>query len=182
MDSITVWLNAASSRKITPDETLELFTKLRNLEKGTKEYQGILNRICEGNLLLLYKSVKSLSDKKAMRWGTEKSLDMLQAGYFGLVVAAERFDLTRGNRFSTVAVPWIRQRVSRYLYQKETAIYVPEHVAQEILHLKVHGKSSGNKSARKMPRSLARPKPLCLTTFHWTCSPAMARIALWETS
>lgn len=151
MDPITVWLNDASSRKITPEETLELFVRLGQLEKGTKEHRAIINRICEGNLLLLYKAVKSFSDKKVMRWGTEKSLDMLQAGYFGLLAAAERFDISRGNRFSTVAVPWIRQRVSRYLYQKEAPIYVPEHVAQEVLHLKLHGRTSGNKSAPKNP-------------------------------
>lgn len=139
MDSVTLWLNAAGSKAISQELTVELVVQLSKEEPGSKTYTKILNRICEGNLKLLYKTVKKYSDKRQFKWGTELSVDLLQAGYFGLRLAVERFDFSRGNKLSTCAVPWIRQRLGRHLVNKEQAIRVPENLVME-----VHRRRSNN--------------------------------------
>lgn len=150
MDSVTIWLNSAGKRAISSELTFELCLQLAKEKRGTKKYTKILNRICEGNLLLLYKTAKSCSDKRLLVWGTDLSVDLLQAGYFGLHLAAERYDTTRGTRFSTCAVPWIRQRLSRHLVKNEARIYVPERIMMEIYYRKTHdGQPSGKPGAPK---------------------------------
>lgn len=156
MDSITLWLDSAGKKAISVDLTLELLFKLAKIEKGSKAYTKLVNRICEGNLKLLYQTVKKYSDKRQLRWGGELSLDLLQAGFFGLRLAVERYDTKRGCKLSTVAVPWIRQRLGRHLTQKEQAIRVPEHLIMEIYYQRNNGgKHSGRKNSSKSTKVLA---------------------------
>lgn len=58
--------------------------------------------------------------------------DMMQAGMHGLMKAAERFDVSRGNQFSTYAVYWIRQSISREIGNLSTTIRVPIHMREQI--------------------------------------------------
>lgn len=58
--------------------------------------------------------------------------DMIQAGMQGLMKAAERFDVSRGNQFSTYAVYWIRQSISREIGNLSTTIRVPIHMREQI--------------------------------------------------
>lgn len=58
--------------------------------------------------------------------------DMMQAGMHGLMEAAERFDVSRGNQFSTYAVYWIRQSISREIGNLSTTIRVPIHMREQI--------------------------------------------------
>jgi len=149
-DSVTTWLDAAGRRAISTELTSELLMSLSKTEVDSKRYVKILNRICEGNLLLAYKATKSYSDKRQMRWGTELSEDLLQVGYFGLRVAAKYYDFKRGCKFSTCAVPWIRQRLGRHLMQKEALIYVPENLVMEVYYRRNNdGKPSGRKGVSK---------------------------------
>ena len=139
-DSLTYWLNNAGRKQLTKEATHELLTKLSQLEKGSKEYRKTFNRIVEGNLLLVAKTVETLCrQRSSLHWGGEVSLDLLQAGYFGLTTAVERFDVTRKCRLSTVAVPWIRQRCCRWLNNFGNAVYVPESTLRAAYHLKQYG-------------------------------------------
>lgn len=139
-DSLTYWLNNAGRKQLSKEATHELLTKLSRLEKDSKEYRKTFNRIVEGNLLLVAKTVETLCrQRSSLHWGGEVSLDLLQAGYFGLTTAVERFDITRKCRLSTVAVPWIRQRCCRWLNNFGNAVYVPESTLRAAYHLKQHG-------------------------------------------
>ncbi|KAL9188007.1 hypothetical protein ACHAXT_006385 [Thalassiosira profunda] len=63
--------------------------------------------------------------------GTDATLqldDLIQTGYMGIMEAAERFDPERGNRFSTYATHWIRQRIVRGIAESSRMIRLPAHV------------------------------------------------------
>ena len=148
MDSVTLWLNTAGNRAIDRTETNELLARIARTDKDSKVYRKLVNKVIEGNLKLVYTTVKKYSDKRGWRWGTELSADLLQAGVEGLKVAVERYDAKKGS-LSTIAVPWIRQRIGRYYIQKEARVYVPEHLVREVISVAQTGKPTGSKTTPK---------------------------------
>jgi len=81
--------------------------------------KNALKRLVEGNLRLVVRIAKSM-------WTPPHSLlDLIQEGNIGLVKAAERFDAGRNVKFSTYAVWWIRQAISRALVNTGRQIRLP---------------------------------------------------------
>ena len=61
--------------------------------------------------------------------------DLVQDGIIGLIRAAEKFEFSRGYRFTTYAYPWINQHLQRATENKGSMITYPAHVVQEINQL-----------------------------------------------
>ena len=85
------------------------------------------NRIVEANLRLSHHIAK-----KYVFTGVPL-LDLVQEGNCGLMRAADKFDWRRDTKFSTYAVWWIRQSVTRFLQEKSSDIRLPVHVRETML-------------------------------------------------
>ena len=149
IDSMTVWLNEASRYPLlSKTEIIELARLRDKFEPGSKKYIKVVNTICKHNLKLVHRTVvKYLATRAKIKLNSPVAMDLLQQGFFGLRRAAEKYDPERGFTFSTYAINWIRQSVSRYAAVHEELIYVPEATVRELFYQQRHGKPSERASA-----------------------------------
>jgi len=156
-DVISFWLNAAGrAPKLTKLENLEAIKSLENLDPNSIVYKRKVASICESNLLLIPSVIRAYTRKRAkMDWNQDIVEELLQAGYFGLKRAVEKFEPSKGYQFSTYAVTWIRQAVMRQVTVVEQAVRIPENTLYQIFYQKSHGKLSNRKGVTKNPKLLA---------------------------
>jgi RNA polymerase primary sigma factor len=146
-DSVSLYLNEMSRVPLlTRDEEITLAKKMvlgREARQTMIEADGEIEDIEEVKRMIregkeareyLIKAnirlVVSIA-KKYRRYGSS-FLDLIQAGNVGLIRAVDKFDYTRGNRFSTYATWWIRRSVLRFLNQKERTIRLPNYLSNRL--------------------------------------------------
>ena len=102
------------------------YDEIISLKKVVKEGELAQNRFAEGNLRLV------ASIAKRYIGNGMPFLDMIQEGNLGLLKAIEKFDHTRGYKFSTYATWWIRQAITRGIGDQARMIRIPIHMVEKI--------------------------------------------------
>ena len=83
--------------------------------------------LCESNLRLVVSVAKRYVGKTSMSF-----LDLIQEGNLGLLKAVDKFDYTKGFKFSTYATWWIRQAITRAMADQSRTIRIPVHMVETI--------------------------------------------------
>src|SRR3954447_5829 len=118
---------AEKLRAADAKETKKIAPKLRrDLEWITADGTRARNHLLEANLRLVVSLAKRYQGKGLTL------LDLIQEGNIGLVRAVEKFDYTKGYKFSTYATWWIRQALQRAIADQGRTIRVPVHMVEQI--------------------------------------------------
>ena len=124
---------------------IPLLSEAEERELGEKSAAGDASarqKLAEGNLRLVVSLAKHYTGRGV------PIMDLIQEGNMGLMHAAEKYDHTKENRFSTYAAWWIKEAMQRAIDQQSREIRVPVHVAENMKRVQ--------KAARELQQTLGR--------------------------
>ena len=120
-DPVRMYLKEIGQVKLlSAEEEVELAKRVAEGDQYAK------NKLTEANLRLVVSIAKKYSGRGL------HILDLIQEGNTGLIRAVDKFDWTKGNKFSTYATWWIRQAITRAIADQARTIRVPVHMVEVI--------------------------------------------------
>jgi len=120
-DPVRMYLKEIGQIKLlSAEEEVDLAKRVSEGEQAAK------NKLTEANLRLVVSIAKKYSGRGL------HILDLIQEGNTGLIRAVDKFDWTKGNKFSTYATWWIRQAITRAIADQARTIRVPVHMVEVI--------------------------------------------------
>jgi RNA polymerase primary sigma factor len=128
---------------LTPQEEEYLTNMLFDRGNPTEIRGEARRQLIEANLRLV------LNIAKQYRHMNLPFPDLISEGNIGLMTAIDKFDPTKGNRLSTYATWWIRQRILRYIISNQSIIRVPEHIVDKINRLRREGERFRQREGRE---------------------------------
>ncbi len=124
-DPVKMYLkDIGQSQLLTSEQEVELAKKILEGDVYAKK------ELSERNLKLVVSIAKKYVNRSSMQF-----LDLIQEGNLGLLKAVEKFDYTKGFRFSTYATWWIRQSITRAIADQARTIRIPVHMVETIHRL-----------------------------------------------
>ncbi len=157
-DPVRMYLKEIGQIKLLSlDEELDLADRI---EQGDTEAKNIL---AEANLRLVVSIAKRYVGRGML------FLDLIQEGNIGLMKAVDKFDVSKGYKFSTYATWWIRQAITRAIADQARTIRVPVHMVETInklariqrqLTLELNREPSEDEIAKKMGTSVEKVREI----------------------
>ncbi len=121
-DPVKMYLkDIGSAQLLTSEQEVELAKRILKGDEYAKK------ELSEKNLKLVVSIAKKYVNRSTMQF-----LDLIQEGNMGLLKAVEKFDYTKGFRFSTYATWWIRQAITRAIADQARTIRIPVHMVETI--------------------------------------------------
>ena len=140
-DPVRMYLKEIGQVKLlSAEEEVELAKRVSEGDQAAK------NKLTEANLRLVVSIAKKYSGRGL------HILDLIQEGNTGLIRAVDKFDYTKGNKFSTYATWWIRQAITRAIADQARTIRVPVHMVEVI--------NKATRCNRKLVQDLGREPTL----------------------
>jgi RNA polymerase sigma factor (sigma-70 family) len=115
-----------AERILAGDETTKTGATTEELEYVVADGKSAMQRFVQANLRLVVAVARKYGHAQL------PLLDLSQEGNTGLIRAVEKFDYTKGYKFSTYATWWVRQAISRGIAQQGRIVRLPVHVAEQI--------------------------------------------------